>query len=61
MATPVVATGWSGNVDFMSDDTSVCVPFELVTLDRSYGPYPEGLLWADPDLDYAATSMRACA
>jgi glycosyltransferase involved in cell wall biosynthesis len=55
---PVVATGWSGNVDFMNSGNSCLVGYELTTLDRAYGPYPAGEQWAEPDLDHAAQLMR---
>jgi glycosyltransferase involved in cell wall biosynthesis len=55
---PVIATGWSGNTDFMSVETSVLVGYQLVELDRDLGPYEAGQRWAEPDLDDAATWMR---
>jgi len=55
---PVVATGWSGNMDFMTSANSCPVAYELVTLDRAYGPYRAGQQWADPDVDDAARLMR---
>jgi glycosyltransferase involved in cell wall biosynthesis len=57
---PVVATGWSGNLTFMSAADSDLVPYTLVPVnDRSaiYG----GSTWADPDLDAAATALRRLA
>jgi glycosyltransferase involved in cell wall biosynthesis len=55
---PVVATGYSGNVDFMSDDDSYLVPYRLVTIKKTHGPYKAGYHWADPDLDSACDMMR---
>ena len=55
---PVVATGWSGNMDFMDSANSCPVGFELVTLDRTYGYYQAGQQWAEPDIDHAAHLMR---
>lgn len=55
---PVIATGYSGNMDFMSDEDSYPVPYRLVTIDKTCGPYKAGYHWADPDLDYAADAMR---
>ncbi|MEO8380392.1 MAG: glycosyltransferase family 4 protein [Acidobacteriota bacterium] len=54
---PVVATGWSGNMDFMNPANSCPVGYELITLDRTYGAYAAGQQWADPDLDHAAHLM----
>ena len=58
---PVIATGYSGNVDFMTPETSFLVPYRLITLDRDHGPYKVGYHWAQPDLDYAADVMRHVA
>ncbi|HEX6639716.1 MAG TPA: glycosyltransferase family 4 protein, partial [Thermoanaerobaculia bacterium] len=55
---PVIATGWSGNMDFMNVANSCPVQYELVTLARAYGPYAAGQQWAEPDLDHAAQLMR---
>ena len=55
---PVVATGWSGNLEFMSDETAYLVRYEMTTLERDHGPYPAGAEWAEPDLDHAAELMR---
>lgn len=55
---PVVATGWSGNIDFMSVETSALVGYRLVELDRDHGPYEAGQRWAEPDLDDAVAWMR---
>jgi len=55
---PVIATGYSGNVDFMSDDDSFLVPYRLIRIDETHGPYKAGYHWADPDLDCACDLMR---
>ncbi len=56
---PVIATNWSGNLDFMTRNNSYLVDVELVTLDRDYGPYMQGSTWAEPDVEHAAYYMRA--
>jgi glycosyltransferase involved in cell wall biosynthesis len=58
---PVIATGYSGNVDFMTPETSFLVPYQLISLDQDHGPYKVGYHWAQPDLDYAADVMRHVA
>ena len=58
---PVVATYWSGNVDFMTPWNSAPVTYELRTLEESYGPYRAGQMWADPDIEDAARWMRELA
>jgi glycosyltransferase involved in cell wall biosynthesis len=58
---PVIATGYSANVDFMTADNSHLVGYRLVELDRNSGPYPRGFTWAEPDVSHAAQLMRAVA
>jgi glycosyltransferase involved in cell wall biosynthesis len=55
---PAIATGYSGNLEFMNGESSYLVPFTESTLDDAVGPYPAGTVWADPDLDEAARLMR---
>jgi len=55
---PVIATGYSGNMDFMTADTAALVGYRLEPLKRDYGPYPRGFEWAEADEDGAARLMR---
>lgn len=55
---PAILTNWSGNVDYMTADNCVAIDYELVKLERDYGPYKAGQHWADPDLDQAALWMK---
>ena len=55
---PVIATAYGGNVDFTTPDNSYLVKYKLVEIDRDYGPYKKGWVWAEPDLDQAAELMR---
>jgi glycosyltransferase involved in cell wall biosynthesis len=55
---PVVATAYSGNLDFMTPGNSYLVDYARVTLDEDIDPYPRGAVWADPDLGHAADQMR---
>ena len=57
LGTPVVATAFSGNLDFMDDDSALLVPATEIPI----GPghlYPAEGTWADPDLDVAAAHLR---
>jgi glycosyltransferase involved in cell wall biosynthesis len=54
----VVATGWSGNLDFMTPANSCLVRWSPLTLTQAAGPYPAGARWADADLDDAAWQLR---
>lgn len=56
---PVIATRYSGNVDFMADEDSYLVDYRLVPLTRDYGPYLRGSVWAEPDVEQAAAFIRA--
>jgi len=58
MGKPVIATNYSGNIDFMDDTNSLLVPFELVKLGRSLPPYDADLSWAEPSAEHAAIWMR---
>ncbi|MEP5766282.1 MAG: glycosyltransferase family 4 protein [Halieaceae bacterium] len=51
-----VATGWSGNLQFMRPDNSVLLDYELVPLQVDLGPYRRGQLWAEPSV--AVTAER---
>jgi glycosyltransferase involved in cell wall biosynthesis len=55
---PVIATSYSGNMEFMTPANSFLVKYDLRELDQDYGPYRKGCVWADPDLDHAAEWMR---
>jgi len=55
---PVIATGYSGNLAFMSDTNSLLVPWELVNVGPGNDPYPREARWADPDVRAAADLMR---
>jgi glycosyltransferase involved in cell wall biosynthesis len=56
---PVIATGWSGNTDFMNVGNSFPISYELVEIKKSVGPYQAGQTWAEPNVEYAAECMRA--
>jgi GT2 family glycosyltransferase/glycosyltransferase involved in cell wall biosynthesis len=58
LAKPVIATGYSGNLDFMTLRNSFLVRHRLVEIERDHHHYKKGSVWADPDLDHAAELMR---
>nr|WP_315485899.1 glycosyltransferase [uncultured Undibacterium sp.] len=53
----VVATGWSANMDFMTANNSMPVEFQLKPLEHAVGAYPAGPLWAEADIEHAATCI----
>jgi glycosyltransferase involved in cell wall biosynthesis len=55
---PVIATGFSGNLDFMDDEGSYLVPFRLVPVPTGEWGHSEGALWAEPSVEVAAARMR---
>lgn len=56
---PVVATAYSGNVDYMTPETSHLVPYRLVPVQEGQYPFSAGQVWAEPDVDEAAAHMIA--
>lgn len=58
---PVVATAYSGNLQFMDAGNSALVPYRLVPV--AEGDYPDwhGQHWADPDVQAAAALLRRLA
>jgi glycosyltransferase involved in cell wall biosynthesis len=57
--TPVVATAYSGNMDFMNGDVAKLIPYSLVEVGTGAAPYDPTAIWADPDVAAAASAMRA--
>jgi GT2 family glycosyltransferase/glycosyltransferase involved in cell wall biosynthesis len=55
---PVIATRYSGNLDFMTDDNSMLVDCQIVPLGREIPPYEAAYQWAEPSIDHAAQLMR---
>ena len=51
---PVVATGWSGNTDYMDERTAFPVRYALRPVREGEYPHFENQLWADPDVAHAA-------
>ncbi len=55
---PVIATGYSGNLDYMTSANSYLVDHQLVPVGAGHEPYAADGLWAQPDIDHAAKLMR---
>ena len=67
---PVIATNYSGNVDFfevtgrMTNVNEHCifpVPYTLFTMKKDIGQYKAGNRWAEADHEYAVEAMRKVA
>lgn len=54
----VIATGYSGNMDYMDASNSFPVSYQLCAVDRGEYPFGEGQYWADPNLQEASELMR---
>jgi len=62
MDVPALATGWSGNVDFMAEVPQLTIASTLVPVRDPFGVYrAPGLSWAEPDTADAAAKLRALA
>jgi glycosyltransferase involved in cell wall biosynthesis len=57
LGTPVLATAFSGVLDFLDETCAVLVPYRLVPVADPQGVY-RGQSWAEPDLDAAAEGLK---
>ncbi|MCS6851285.1 MAG: glycosyltransferase family 4 protein [Gemmataceae bacterium] len=55
---PVIATNYSGNLDFMNSDNSLLVDYRRVPIAQTLPIYPQGAVWAEPSVEHAAALMR---
>ncbi|MCA1569074.1 MAG: glycosyltransferase [Chloroflexi bacterium] len=55
---PVIATGFSANLDFMTAENSYLVAHQETLVGPEGENYPAHGTWAEPDLDHAARLMR---
>jgi len=59
---PVVATGWSGNMEYMDEGRAALVPYALVPAVDPRGVFEApGAVWAEPDLGAAAAHLARLA
>ena len=58
MGKPVIATGYSGNMDFMNRENSLLVDYEMVEINEDRPIYTRGNFWAEPSIKQAAAYMR---
>jgi glycosyltransferase involved in cell wall biosynthesis len=56
---PVIATGYSGNLEFMNESNGYLVPYLLTQIPEDWWAYSPGADWAEPDVGAAAMLMRA--
>lgn len=55
---PVIATDYSGNREFVTEQTGYPIPFTLIPVRPHEYVHTEGQVWADPDEDACAAAMR---
>ncbi|MBR0668809.1 glycosyltransferase family 4 protein [Roseomonas hellenica] len=59
---PVIATGWSGNMDFMDAASAMLVGYRLIPAQDLRGTYSvPGAVWAEPDVAEAAACLTTLA
>ncbi|MDP9957808.1 glycosyltransferase family 4 protein [Epilithonimonas hungarica] len=55
---PVIATGYSGNLDFMNINNSFLVKYKMIKHEYDLSVLPKNNYWSDPDTDHAAELMK---
>jgi glycosyltransferase involved in cell wall biosynthesis len=55
---PVIATRYSGNLDFMDDGNSLLVDYNMTPVGSECLPYMADAVWADPSEEHAGQLMR---
>lgn len=55
---PVIATGYSGNLEFMNINNSFLIPYELTETTKEYGLTKKGYTFADPNINSASEIMQ---
>ena len=59
---PVIATGWSGNMEFMDSESAALVGYRLVPVRDARHVYDvPGAMWAEPDVHEAVAQLRRLA
>ena len=59
---PVIATGWSGNLDFMENHSAFLIGYRFIDALDERGTYSvPGSQWAEPEVTEAAAAMRLLA
>ena len=54
-----LATSWSGNLDYMTQENSLLVDNRLVPVGARQYPCAAGQVWADPSVDHAVELLDA--
>ena len=55
---PVIATAYSGNLDFMNSFNSYLVNYKLIEVKEDFGLIKRGMIWADPIMSDASEKIK---
>ena len=55
---PVIATAYSGNLEFMTAENSFLCSYQTSTVGEECHPYPANSHWSEPDIEEAARLLR---
>ena len=58
LGTPVIATNWSSNTEFMDNDVAMMVDYDFEILASDCGPYKKGNRWAAPNIGQASDYIK---
>ena len=58
---PVIVTNYSGSCDFAKQDTACLVDYRLVPVPEGAYPLGKDQVWAEPDVNHAASLMKKLA
>jgi len=59
MGNPTIGTGFSGNTEFMNDDNSFLIDYQLTPVSgMPWGLYSGKGMWAEPNLEHLMSHMR---
>jgi glycosyltransferase involved in cell wall biosynthesis len=58
LGTPTIATGYSGNLEFMNDANSILIPYQLTQINKGEYLNGEAQYWAEPDIRVAAQRIK---
>lgn len=57
LGTPVIATNYSTNTEFMDKESACLIDYKLVAITDTIGHYRKGFFWAEADSHQAAQAM----
>lgn len=61
MGKPVIGTAFSGNAEYLTSETGFPIPYTTRAVGDGEYPHYAGNVWAEPNLDIAAATMRLVA